>query len=84
MAEGRKLFNAGPGDDAAAVERINRMIAAVQHGRALGFECGEQAHALMREIRMAMRRGLLAGGEMMEKCGDPFLDEDEIGGNERK
>ena len=83
MAEGRKFFNAVPGDDAAAVERINQMIAVIQQGRALGFECDEMVQALMREIRRAMRRGLLAGGEMMEKCGDPFFEEDEIPEEER-
>lgn len=78
MTESRGFLEVNPGDDAATIARLNQMIAVIQQGRALGFECDEMVETFMRETRRAMRRGLLAGGkEIMEKHGDPFYEQDE-------
>lgn len=79
MVESKGFLDVGEGDDPETITKLNRMIAVIQQGRALGFECDEQVQGFMKEMRKAMRRGLLAGGkEMMEREGDPFYEEDEL------
>ena len=79
MSDGVFRLEARPLDDPDTVDRLNRMIASIQAAKGSPYE-DAMVEEFMREVRKAMRRGLLEGGqEMMETEGDPFYEEDECG-----
>ena len=81
MGDGMFRLEARPLDDPDTVDRLNSMIAAIQAVSSAGLCCDAMVEEFMREMRKAMRRGLLEGGqEMIEREGDdPFYEEDECG-----
>ena len=80
MSEGLFMLEAGPLDDHDTVERLNSMIRSIRVASGSPYQ-NELIQCFMREMRRAMRRGLLEGGrEIIERHGDPFYEEDELGG----
>lgn len=80
MSDGMFALEARPLDDPATVDRLNGMIAAIRAVNEGPYR-ELMIQEFMREVRRAMRRGLLQGGkEMMERDGDPFYEEDELDG----
>ena len=78
MNDGAFRLEAGPLDDPGTVDRLNCMIASIQAAKDSPYR-DAMVEEFMREVRKAMRRGLLEGGqEMMERNGDPFYEEDEL------
>lgn len=74
------MLEARPLDDPDTVDRLNGMIAALRRTPKDSPYMDLMVQEFMKEVRKAMRRGLLEGGlEMMESDGDPFYEEDELG-----
>ena len=78
MSDGVFRLEARPLDDPDTVDRLNYMIASIQAAKGSPYR-DAMVEELMREVRKAMRRGLLEGAdEIMDECGDdPFYEEDE-------
>lgn len=80
MNDGLFMLEARPLDDPDTVDRLNSMIAAIRRTPKDSPFRDLMVQEFMKEMRRAMRRGLLEGGqEMIERDGDPFYEEDELG-----
>lgn len=80
MSDGAFRLETGPLDDPDTMDKLNRMIATIQQTPKDNPYLDGMVQEFMREMRRAMRRGLIEGGqEMMDTYGDPFYEEDELG-----
>ena len=78
MQDGKFRLEARPIDDPDTVDMLNGMIARIQSAERGPYR-DAMIEVFMREMRKAMRRGLLEGGEeMIEREGDPYYEEDEL------
>ena len=79
MEGGAFRLEARPLDDPDTIDRLNRMAAAIHDAKGSPYE-NAMIEEFMREVRRAMRRGLLEGAdEIMDAAGDdPFYEEDEL------